>query len=386
MSLSRRIKRRQNGSIRRLPSGRYQARHTDRDGQRHVKTHSTKGDADAWLAIQQSDQIRGSWVDPKAGSVSLNQYSEDWLAHKTNLAPRTRELYSDQLRLQIQPVLGPTEIGRLTSGAVRAWFAGMVSKYGEQSPTPAKCYRLLSQIMKVAQSDGLILRNPCAIKGASIERAPERPVASVDQVWALADAINPRYRLLVLLAGWCGLRRGELVALRRDRIDLGNHTISVEEAVKELKSGKRLIGNPKSAAGRRRIAIPANLVEEIVTHLDAYVGDAEDSFVFTGPQCADSLRYGTLYAAWHKAVVAVGMTGFRLHDLRHTAGTLAATTGASTSELMLRLGHSTPQAALRYQHATAQRDREIAGRLDEMMVRPALLGVDHESVPSDLAS
>jgi len=97
-----------------------------------------------------------------------------------------------------------------------------------------------------------------------------------------------------------------------------------------------------------------------------FVDPGDDSFLFTGPR-RGTLRFGTLYKEWGKARKSHGLDYLRLHDLRHTAGTLAATTGASTREIMSRLGHSSPQAALRYQHATAQRDREIADRLGDMM-------------------
>jgi integrase len=188
-------------------------------------------------------------------------------------------------------------------------------------------------------------------------------------VTVLADKINPRLRLLVLLAGWCGLRKGELLALRRQNIDLLARTISVDAAVKELRSGERLIGPPKTQAGRRKIAIPEPLLLEIEVHLNTYVGTDDDAFVFTGPK-GGILRSSALYSDWRKARNSLGMGYLHLHDLRHTAATFAASTGATTSELMARLGHSSPQAALRYQHATAEGERKIADRLGQIMIQP----------------
>jgi integrase len=73
---------------------------------------------------------------------------------------------------------------------------------------------------------------------------------------------------------------------------------------------------------------------------------------------------------WLPAIEAAEMPGLRFHDLRHTAGTIAAQTGATTKELMARLGHASPRAALIYQHATEERDEEIAAQLDILAAQP----------------
>ncbi len=79
------------------------------------------------------------------------------------------------------------------------------------------------------------------------------------------------------------------------------------------------------------------------------------------------LRPGVWQREWDRARCAVGRPDIHLHDLRHVAGTLAATTGAGTKEIMRRLGHATPQAALRYQHATDERDKALAAGIDALI-------------------
>lgn len=86
---------------------------------------------------------------------------------------------------------------------------------------------------------------------AGQESSPERPAVSVPEVYALADAVGPRWRALVLLAAFCGLRFGELAALRRDSLDLLHNTIAVVASVAELPGGTRHTGPPKSEGGRR---------------------------------------------------------------------------------------------------------------------------------------
>jgi excisionase family DNA binding protein len=105
--------------------------------------------------------------------------------------------------------LGKVELGKLTPTLVREWRSQLSTNLSPNSV--AKCYRLLRTILATAVVDELIVRNPCVIKGAGAERAAERPVATVEQVWALAGATPQRYRCLILLAGFLGFRRGELL-------------------------------------------------------------------------------------------------------------------------------------------------------------------------------
>ena len=90
--------------------------------------------------------------------------------------------------------------------------------------TVAKAYRLLRAILNTAVRDKRIRENPCQIKGADKELTAERPVLSVPEVYRLAEAIEPRYRALVLLATFGNLRWGELAGLRRRNLDLDNRT------------------------------------------------------------------------------------------------------------------------------------------------------------------
>lgn len=127
-------------------------------------------------------------------------------------------------------------------------------------------------------------RNPCVIPGAAQESSPARPAVSVAEVYALADAVDPRWRALVLLAAFCGLRFGELAALRHAGVDLLHSTVTVAASVAELPGGIRHIGPPKSDAGRRTIAIPDVIVPDLEDHLARYAGQGREGLVFVGPK------------------------------------------------------------------------------------------------------
>jgi integrase len=271
------------GSVRRLRSGRYQARYRV-DGANHVapRTFRTKREADAFLARTRAELERGAWADPEAGKVPLAEYAWRWLDERPNLRRRTQELYEGLLRLHVLSTLGDTSLIDLSPATIRTWHAGLLKRPKPGASTAAKSYRLLRSILATAVEDELITRNPCTIKGAGIERPKERPIATIEQIYALAEIIEPRYRALVLTATFTGLRLGELRALTRRRLDLLHATVHVVEQMSELKHAELVIGPPKSEAGKRTVAIPAALIPELEAHLGCWSAPGPDGFVFCG--------------------------------------------------------------------------------------------------------
>lgn len=112
----------------------------------------------------------------------------------------------------------------------------------------------------------------------------------------------------------------------------------------QLSGGRRFIGPPKSAAGRRTVAIPPHLWPVIEEHLATYVEPSADALVFT-KESGVSLDRANFYTQWRRATRRAGVGEYRFHDLRHLAATLAAVSGATTRELMHRIGHSSFRAA-----------------------------------------
>ncbi|MGA5355426.1 tyrosine-type recombinase/integrase [Streptomyces thermodiastaticus] len=361
-------KRRTFGSVRRLPSGRWQVRYRDpATGQLRPaeQTYATKTDAQVALTHIESDIARGLWSDPDAGAVNFAEYATAWLRDR-KLADRTRERNESVLRLHILPTFGAGTVADVTTARVRSW-RGKLLAAGVGEPTVVKAYQLLRALMNTAVDDELIRRNPCRIKGADRYDVPERPVLTVAEVFAIADAISPRYRLLVLLAAFATLRFGELAALRRRDIDVEGRTVTVRRAQAELQDGRLVDKAPKSAAGVRTVSFPAELLDAVTYHLDHFAAPGHDGHVFVGPQ-GGQLRRSNFRDDWVRARKAAGVTEeLHFHDLRHTGITLASTAGASTRELMTRMGHSSSRAALIYQHMTSDRDRVIADRLGAMI-------------------
>ena len=227
-------------------------------------------------------------------------------------------------------------------------------------------YRLLKSIFATAADDGLIRRDPCRIKGAGQEKSAERPILTVPQVFALSEAIEPRYRALVLLGALTSLRWGELCALRRADIDLGARTVRVARSLTELQGGGLTFGPPKSEAGTRTVGFPDLISPVLRWHLACFTQDGEDHLIFTGPNGAPLRRGNFRRRVWLKALAVADLPRIHFHDLRHTGNNLTANAGASLRELMARMGHSSTRAAMIYLHSTDERQREIADALGQL--------------------
>ena len=359
------------GSVKRRGTGkpaRWQGTYRGADGRERTKTFDTKAEAERWVASEQTDMARGRWIDPRSGRVTLRGYADPWLSQRRDLAVRTDELYRYLLDKYIlgpeysEPsgkMLGDIPLSRLTPSIVAAWHAEHAV---EHKSTASKAYRLLSQIMRAAVADKKVGSNPCQVKGGGIEKAAERPIATIAEAAVLAEAMPEHLQLAVHLAAWCQLRRGEILGLRRKDVDLLHGTLSISVTRTETMAGVTVEKAPKSEAGRRTIAIPANVVPYLTTHLERFVESGADALVMVGEH-GGPLRPQMLSSAWSKARTKVGRDDLHLHDLRHSGLTWAAATGATVAELMRRAGHASPAAAMRYQHATEDRDRVLADAL-----------------------
>ena len=366
--MAKRLRRqRDSGALRQLPSGRWQPAILEVDNRyTSLGTFRTRGEAEKSLAVATADRNRGSWIDPRDGRVSFDAYSTRWLEERASLRPRTRELYDGLLRLHIVPSFGHVELSAVTAPMVRQWHAKLTRADRPGDVTIAKCYRLLKSIFATAVADDLIAKNPCVLQGAGVEHSPERPIASITDVDHLVEVAPPHLKALILVATYTSLRLGELSALTRQNIDLNKHVVTVVASAADLRDGTRIVGEPKSAAGRRRVAIPEVVMDVLRDHLDNYSELGREGLVFVGPK-GGPLRRGNFSGVWRSIAHEADLDGLRFHDLRHTGNTLAAMTGASTKELMTRMGHSSTRAALGYQHATEERERLIATKLNEMI-------------------
>jgi integrase len=322
----------------------------------------TKADAQACLSATETDLGRGQWADPLAGNVALRTYAKDWLDGRSDIRDTTRAKYGYLLERHVLPKLGSIKLRRLAPSKVRSWYHELLAEY---AATGDDAYRLLRAILNTAKDDRRIVENPCKVKGAGQVHSSERPVASMREVAVAVEAVPERYRLALLLAAWCQLRRGEVLGLQRRHVDPLHGRLSIEQARIVPMDSKPIIGPPKTAAGTRSLTIPSNVLPALVDHLERFVEPEPTAWLFsTSTGTALSPRH--FNRVWAMARSAAGRPDLHLHDLRHSGLTWAAATGASVADLKHRGGHATSQAAMRYQHATEDRDQALADALGKM--------------------
>ncbi|MGH3876508.1 MAG: site-specific integrase [Actinophytocola sp.] len=212
------------------------------------------------MSAAETDLGRGDWADPEVGMVPLGEYAATWIEERPELAVRTVELYRGLLRLHIEPYIGHVMLAQLTPARVRTWRKELLDA-GASSSTMAKAYRLLKAVMNTAHlDDELVKANPCRIRGAGKEDAPERPIATIGQALTAADEIKPRYRLMVFLATFASLRFAEMIGLQRGDFDLVKGVVHVRRQAIQTNGGKILVTDPKSEAGKRRVTVPPFVV------------------------------------------------------------------------------------------------------------------------------
>ena len=241
---------RQFGNIRKLPSGRWQARYLAPDGRRRSAdvTFPTKADASAWLAKMETKTNAGEWR-ALSRPRELRHLRRALAGAPSGPSTTHPGLYDGLWRRWLSPAWSEVPLSKMTTEAWRVWWVETTSAH-PGSTQPAKAYRLARTMLNTAVEDGLLRVNPCRVKGAGRENAPERPIATPEQVADIVEAIDEPYRLMVQLAAFCSLRFGELTGLGRDRIDVLHRTVTVDRQAIELADGTVQFGPPKSAEGR----------------------------------------------------------------------------------------------------------------------------------------
>jgi len=171
--------------------------------------------------------------------------------------------------------------------------------------------------MATAGADDLIDTNPCRVQGAGKgHRKHQIKVATLAELQAIVDAIPARYKAMVQIAAWCGLRFGELTELRRGDVDLKVGLLRVERGV-VLLGEEHVVGTPKSAAGKRTVAIPPHLLPNLKEHLLTHVAASQSALLFPAADGFSHMAPSTLYKVWYPARKAAGRDDLRFHDLRH---------------------------------------------------------------------
>ncbi|WP_447925497.1 site-specific integrase [Georgenia muralis] len=352
----------------------WRARYTGPDLMRHSRNFGDKMAAEAWLNAERLLIDRDLWTPPRdrerrarlaaQRGITFAEWAERSIAGK-QLRPSTRYRYEQTLRRRVLPDLGDIPLRDLSRLDITNWYTKMraqlaaearaAQRKGEGRGAAFSAYQVLSSVLNDAVDHELLDTSPARVKGALRYDAVHEPVVlTPEQMWTLHELMPDYLAALVPLAATTGLRHGELRALRRRHLDLDDPARAVVQ-VRGTAANNRVrgrfneIGEPKTKASRRDVAIPSFVVPILQAHLEKHAQPGDDGFVFVGRKGA-VLHASVVESNWQTVRQQLGLDDLHIHDLRHTALTWAARSGATLAELMAIAGHKNPTIALRYQH------------------------------------
>lgn len=327
-------------------------------GQEGSKSFNRLADARTFDVEVQQSLHADTYIDAKAGKITLEEFANDWL-DKHTCAPNTAAKYRSLLNAQIIPALGALRLDQITAYKVKTFLGGT----DKAASTVRSIAALLSSLSLAAVEDERIKRSFMPARLALPRaQADERVFLDSDQVKALVDAAENRDKALIYTAAWTGLRWGELVGLRRERLDLDKGTIEVREALVDV--GGTLSLSPPKTPGSRRIVRLTPLNNDLLRHHVETYPPGQKSLVFTTDRRCPIRDDNWRKRVWKPLVGSVPTVpdNTRFHDLRHTHVALCIEAGMNLKSIQTRLGHSSIRVTGdRYAHLLqVVEDRDMA--------------------------
>lgn len=323
--------------VRLLPSGRFQARYpVTIDGvtrQIPCGTFANATEAQDARTLELAKLRSGGWVDPKDDGMTVKAWSAMWI----EVRPSTNRTLRSHLKSHILPTWGTTRLRDVTTLGIQHWVNSMVAE-GLAPATVRDYYATFKQMLGQAVVYGKLTSTPCVDRAVKLPKMGERDIVpvSVEEMGMLELAAPLRFRAMVHLAAWGGLRWGELAALRWEDIDLEASLVHVRRAKKHDGTW----GPPKNGKARTITVGPAT-VEVLREHRRDF-GLTE--LLFTTTRQSRPLSYGNFRThVWVPLVVGVGLSPAPdFHDLRHGHATEMVRRGMDWKVLADRLGHHKP--------------------------------------------
>jgi integrase len=311
---------------------RWQARYRGPDGRERTKLHDRKADAERWLAAQQTKIAHGEWADPALARVTVKAWGEDWLAAKTpTLKVSTAVSYRSLWATCIVPAWGTVRLSDVSHQDVAAWVGRLSTRVG--ASRCRKAATLFSGMLAAAVRDQRLSRNPA--DGVSLPRPTAKTQRHLNhtELQQLADQAGP-YRVMVLVLGLAGLRFGECVALHVADVDLLRRRLKVTRSVSEI-NGQMIWSTPKTHQSRD-VPIGRFLADLLAEEI---ASKGPQDLLFPSPEGAPLRSGHWRRRVWSPAVARTGLGELTPHDLRHTAASLAISSGATVKHVQRMLGH-----------------------------------------------
>ena len=325
---------------------RYRVRYRKPDHSQTTKRgFKTRREAELFLASVEIGKADGSYLDPTHGRVTIAALGDAWLASQPHLKPSSVAVVESAWRLHVRPVWGNLLVSEVRFGAVQEWVAELTNGSSHGRPRSAslvlRAHGILSAILEAAVRDRRIGSNPA--RGVSLPRkvGREHRYLTHEQVHSLAEAAG-EYSTLIRVLAYTGLRWGEVSGLRVKDVDLARARLKVvQNAV--LVNGEVIVGTPKTHK-RRSVPVPPFVMYLVA---EAMRGKQQNDLLFADA-AGRHLRTPTVHEhSWlDRALVAAGLPSMTIHDLRHTAASLAVAAGANVKAVQKMLGHASASMTL----------------------------------------
>jgi integrase len=351
--------------------------------QHYVTVRGNKKEAEQRLADLLHQLDTGTFMKP--GKTTLGDYLEKFLKEYAipNLSPKTVEGYESIITRHLRPQLGNIVLSQLRPEHVQKFYADCLSKGrcngtgGLRPLTVRHCAMTLHRALQVAMKWGLLSRNPAdAIDPPRYQREEMHIFNEVDMESFLEAARPTPYYALFYILLFTGMRRSEILALRWTDIDLIMGQVSVSRSLHCLKGRRLIFRAPKSAKGRRTIALPGSASMVIRAHKEQQEAISQeingvpapaDNLVFCqydgSPMLPDSVSQ-----AWRRLANRNGFKEVRLHDARHTHASLMLKQGVHPKIVQERLGHASISTTIdTYSHVAPGLQEAAAKRFDELV-------------------
>jgi len=304
----------------------------------------TKREAELYLASLELSKARGDYVPAARAGVTFETWSEKWIDSLVQVKPSTLQGYVSITRGRLQPRWGSTSLNAITHSDIQSWISDENSRVSAR--TVRSYHRVLSMILKYAIRDGRLSRNPADGIRLPRIRQKKHPYLTHAQLHELADLCGSQ-GLVVLFLGYTGLRWGELAALEVRNVDFRRRRIQVERAVVELANGTLVYGAPKNHQ-QRSVPFPTFLVDQL-RHLVGERGPHE--LLFRSPNGHPLRVNNWRRKAFDRAADELierhpDLLRPTVHDLRHTAASLAISAGANVKAVQRMLGHASAAMTL----------------------------------------
>lgn len=305
------------------------------DGKEATEAFRRKIDAENHGSVMEADRLRGVYVDPRAGRITLREYAETcWLPQLVHVSENTRETYDRHLRHRVYAAFGGREIGSITRADAKSFVARMTADPGLSASTVHTAFATLRILMQAAVDDEIITANPCS--RVKLPKLGDRVIdpLPVNAVLALADEISPRYRVAVFLGAGAGLRRGEALGLTVPRINFTKRHVDVR-----LQAQKGKLVELKTKYSRRMVPVDDLVLEEVQRHMELY--EPAPGQVLISNTWKAVAKPSAFNSAWSKAVAKAGLPqGTRFHDLRHFYASALIAAGVNPKAIQHRMGHA----------------------------------------------